>query len=227
MRTIERLASWELSRQFFALLIVALVTGAPRLFAAELTLAELRTIQEQMKSYDVLTVDFTQKTETPLSKVRGKAPRREGHAVLTKPDRFKWMLETPTKDYKLYDGTYFYELDPDSNTAKRYSLTGPQSYEIRQVVDMVMNFDTLLRRYDLKKAERDGDVVNVYLTPKSVQEITEIQLHVSVKDSFVSYLKWETKAKTTMTLEFRNPVRKHVPDSFYVLPAGVKVTDSN
>jgi outer membrane lipoprotein-sorting protein len=221
-------------RSLFTLL--ALVVAGAMLFSAiaegavkELTVDELRKIQEDLKSYDALTVDFTQTTITAISKLRGKADgrKREGKAVLAKPNRFKWMLETPTRDHKLYDGKFFYEIDPATSTAKRYSVTGPQAYEVRQIVDLVLNFNKLLQTYDLKKAEQDGDLVKIQLTPKTEQEITALELHLSTKDSYVTFLKWDLKNKSSLAHAFRNPNRGAIPDDAFDLPKGVKITDSN
>jgi len=84
-----------------------------------------------------------------------------------KPNKFRWTLEAPTAQSKIFDGKDFLEYDKGSNSAIRYSPTGPQAYDLRQIVDVVLNFDSLLKRYDLVKADQDGDMIKIELKPKT------------------------------------------------------------
>jgi outer membrane lipoprotein-sorting protein len=137
------------------------------------------------------------------------------------------MLQTPTKEFKIYDGKSFYDYSPDSNTAKRYAPSGAQSAELRQVIDLVLNFDTLLKRYDLVKAEEVGDLVKVQLRPKTAGDVVAIELHLAQKEEFISYLKMDLNNKNSLIHEFKNPSRAAIPGSAFELPAGVKISDSN
>jgi len=191
--------------------------------AAELTLEQLRAKQAKLKSFDALTLDFVQSKFKPNQK---RTITRKGQAVFKKPDRFIWKLETPTRDYNLYDGKAFYTYLPDDKSAVKYSFTGPQSYQLRQVVDLVLNFEALLKRYDLVKAEQIGDDIKVELKPKTVGDIDSIDLGFSEKNSHIIYLKMTMANKLVLSHDFSNPVFKDVPDSAFSIPAGVRVTDS-
>ena len=87
------------------LLCAALLTATP-LFAKSLTVDELRKMQSKMKAYDSLSVDFVQTRYTDL---RQKSTHREGRALFAKPNFFRWMLETPKREYKIFDGKSFYD----------------------------------------------------------------------------------------------------------------------
>ncbi len=191
--------------------------------AKYLTVDELREIQAKMKSSDALTVDFVQ---TKFSGLRGKSTKREGQAIFVKPNLFKWMLQTPTKEFKIYDGKSFYDFSPDNNTARRYAPNGTQSQELRQMIDLVLNFDTLLKRYDLVSAEESGDLIKIQLKPKVASDIAGIELHLAKKEEFISFLKMDLTNKNSLTHEFKNPSRANVADSIFVLPPSVKITDS-
>ncbi len=192
--------------------------------AKDLTVDELREIQSKIKSSDSLSVDFTQ---SKLSGLRGKKTSREGKAQFVKPSNFKWMLETPTREYKIYDGKNLYDFDPVANTAARYSPTGPKQHELRQIVDLVLNFDTLLKRYDLVKASEDGDLVSIELKPKTSGDIVAIELKLSQKDAFITYMKFQLTNKTELVHDFKNPSTKAIPAEVFDLPKATRVTDAN
>ncbi len=193
-------------------------------FAKDLTVDELREIQSKIKSSDSLTVDFQQ---TKVSGLRGKKTSRDGKAQFVKPSNFKWMLETPNREYKIYDGKNLYDFDPVANTAARYSPTGPKQHELKQIVDLVLNFDTLLKRYDLVKASEDGGLVSIELKPKTPGDITSIDLKLSLKDSFITYMKFTLGNGTQLIHDFKNANTKAIPADVFDLPKGVKITDTN
>lgn len=192
--------------------------------AKDLTEDELRAAQAKMKDYDSLVVDFVQ---TRAGGIRGKVTKQTGKAIFTKPNYFKWMIETPKKQYMIFDGKSYYDYSPESNSAARYSPTGPQGYQLRQIIDLVLNFDALLKKYDLVKAHKDGDQISIQLKPKSEGEITAVELRLDGKESFVSMLKLTLRDKKTLSHEFKNPNHKPVPEQTFTLPAGVKVSDTN
>lgn len=208
------------------LISVLLLTAglSPGALAKDLSVDELRDIQSKIKSSDSLTVDFVQ---TKVSGLRGKKTVREGKAQFVKPSNFKWMLETPTREYKIYDGKNLYDFDPVAKTAARYSPTGPKQHELKQIVDLVLNFDTLLKRYDFVKASEDGDLVSVELKPKTPGDIVGIQLKLGQKDSFITYMKFDLSNKTQLIHDFKNPSTKAIAADVFDLPKGVKVTDTN
>jgi len=209
-----------------AFLSFILFSSALTSYATELTLEQLRAKQAKLKSFDDLTLDFVQTKFKPKQGRKGRTLTRMGQAVLKKPDRFIWKLETPSKEYNVYDGKNFYTYLPDEKSAVKFSITGPQSYQLRQIVDLVLNFEALLKRYDLAKAEQIGDDIKVVLTPKIVGEIVSIELGFSEKKSHIVFLKMMMSDNLVLSHDFSNPVFTKIPDATFVLPAGVKVTDS-
>ena len=205
------------------LLCAALLTATP-LFAKSLTVDELRKMQSKMKAYDSLSVDFVQTRYTDL---RQKSTHREGRALFAKPNLFRWMLETPKREYKIFDGKSFYDYDPEGNTAKRFATNDQQSHELNQMIDLILNFDSLLKRYDVVKADEDGDLIKVHLKPKVAGDVSSIELHFAQKEQFVSYLKMVLKNKNSLTHEFKNPAHAAIPEATFALPKGVKATDNN
>jgi outer membrane lipoprotein-sorting protein len=196
-------------------------------FATELSLEQLKVKQQKLKSVDFLAMDFVQSKFLPATRGRkARTTKRNGSAQFAKPDRFVWKLETPFKEYKIYDGKDFYDYSPESKSAVKYRPTGPHSYELRQIVDLVMNFDSLLKRYDLANAQQDGDDIKVELKPKNEGELTSIDLRFSEKKAHITFLKMTLTNKAEVSHEFTNAVFTPIKDSEFSIPAGVKVTDS-
>lgn len=204
--------------------LMAVTLLPPASFAKTLTAPELRELQGKMQQSDALTLDFTQSSYTAL---RGKTRQRRGQAQLSKTGKFKWMLETPVKEYKIYDGSNFYDYSPDTHSAVRYAKAGEHATELKQIVDLVLNFDSLLEKYDLVKAETFDESVHVQLRPKNpATDLVQVELILDLKKSYISSLKFDLKNKNTLTHEFSRPVREALPPSAFVLPDGVKITDS-
>lgn len=188
----------------------------------ELSVDELRKLQSSMKQSEFLAVDFVQTTYTAM---RGKSFKREGKAKFAKPNKFAWMLETPTKQYRIYNGKDFYDYSPETNSAVRFAASGPRAEELKQVVDLVMNFDSLLKRYDLVKATDEGQFVRIELKPKDAGEIIGAELHYDKDESFISFLRLNMRNKNHLIHEFSSPKRNAVPADFFELPKGVKVSE--
>ncbi|TWW10351.1 hypothetical protein E3A20_06880 [Planctomyces bekefii] len=210
---------------FAAILLSSPLFLAARVQAKPLSADEVRDLQAKMKSSDFLTVDMVQ---TRVSTFRGeKKSVRTGKAIFAKPDRFKWMLETPVQEYKIFDGKACYDYRPAEKSAQKYTATGPVFHDLMSIVDLVQNFDSLLKRYELIKAESDEGVVTVDLKPKLEGEVVGVTLKLSLKDSYMTYLRMDLKRKNSLTHEFSNPVRAAVPADAFKIPDGVKITDSN
>jgi outer membrane lipoprotein-sorting protein len=192
------------------------------LAAKDLNMEDLKRIQEKVKGFDTLSVDFDQET---YSHLRGKSVKGVGKAVFVQPGKFRWQLLKPTADEWIFDGKTVVNYKPDEKLASRYASDGSKAREISQIADSVMNLDALLKRYDVIKATQDGDLVKVDLKPKTIGEITAMQLHLKPKEGFVSFLKLHYDNKNTLGVTFKNPSRQAVPASAFELPKGVKVTD--
>lgn len=191
--------------------------------SASLTIEQVRSLQSRIKKAEHLSVDFVQTRYTAL---RGKTLKRNGKAKFSRPNLFRWTLEQPTKDL-IFDGKSFFEYDPESKSAAKYAPSGANAKELSQIVDLVLNFDSLLKRYDLVRASEVGDLVKIELKPKNDQEITGVELHFDKKNDFVAFVRLDLANKNNLTHEFSSPVRSPITSEAYALPAGVKVTDTN
>jgi len=135
------------------------------------------------------------------------------------------VLKKPLEE-KIFDGKYFYDYDPQTNSASRYQPNGPKAYALRQVVDLVLNFDSLLKRYELVSAKQEGDTVSVALKPKEASDLDSVELNLSEKNLLITSLKLNLKGGDSLAINFTNVDRKLLSADSFVLPKGVKVTDS-
>lgn len=192
--------------------------------AATVTLDELRKIQGNVKNLNHLTVSFDQSQYRALRK---RERTSSGRARFSKPDKFYWALENPMQDAWVYDGKQLYNYSADLKSAVKYNLSGPKARSVTKIVDLVMNLDSLLKRYDMVEARREGDVVKVELAPKTKSDVTAVDLHISESQNYISYIKLYFPGGNHTVLNFKSPNRSPIPASVYSLPKGVKITESN
>lgn len=191
--------------------------------ASQLNIDQVRALQSNIKETEHLSVDFVQ---TRFTALRGKTLKRDGKAQFSRPNLFRWRLDNPTKEL-IFDGKAFYEFDPASKSAAKYAPSGANARELSQIVDLVLNFDSLLKRYDLVSAEDQGKLVKIILKPKTDQEIKTVELHYDKSSDFVSFIAMDLANNNKLTHEFASPQRKAISSKAYALPEGVKVTDTN
>ncbi len=185
-----------------------------------LTQEDLRTIQKTLHQASSVEMDFVM---TRVTGLRGSTTQRQGKALLMKPNKFNWMFETPVKEYKLFDGVSFYDYDPTSQTAIKLTTTGEMTEQIRQIVAVVLDFDALLKTYDLVSAQRVGQMVSARLKPKSKKTYTEIGLTIDEKSSSVVGFSMVMEGKSRLDYVFQNAKRGHLKNADFSLPAQVKI----
>lgn len=198
-----------------------LYSGASLASSDSLSEADLKAYQEKISGSDFLSVDFTQSRYTSL---RQKIRKSQGTARFSKPDKFRWRLETPIPDQWIFNGKTLYNYNPATKQAIKYS-TGGKADQLTEVVDLVMNFDTLLKRYSLESAKRVNDQIQVVLKPKGSTDITRVDLQIDEKKNYVSSLKMYLGNGNYTALDFLNPIRTKIDESEYSLPSGVTVTE--
>lgn len=185
-----------------------------------LSIEDLKKIQQNIQLSKFLKIDFTQ---TSVSGLRGRKTVREGKAYFLSPDKFNWMLETPVKEYKIFDGTSYIEYSPDTLKAIQHSPQGKQVEQLRQIVDVVMKFDSLLKNYNLISAYRN-QLVYIKLSPKIQNDIKEISLTLDEKSSTVTNVTLDMVNKNKLIHDFRNPIMTPFSPELFKIPANVKVS---
>jgi len=188
-----------------------------------LSTEELRAVQAKLKASDYLSVDLVQ---TKTSPTRPNRPvKSEGSARFAKPDRFVWTIGDPINEQTIFDGSRLLKVYPTEKVGVRYRAQGTESQELKRIVDLVLNMDSLFDNYVLKQAEMKDGVVNVQLTPKAANEVEQVDLQLDTKLNFIRNLRFQLRTRMILAIEFRNPSRDPVPGSAFDVPPGIKLSE--
>lgn len=211
----------------FSHLLLALVFAVGSAEAAKvdeaLSTEELREIQSKMSGRQDMSVDFVQ---IRTSALRPKKPSKSsGKALFAKPSKFRWELEKPQADVLIFDGKNLFSFKPGDSTATRFKTEGDRAHEIREVIDFVMDFDALLKRYQLVESIRRGDEIALNLKPKSEGAISSIEILVDGKKFFVRSLKMIFNNKNTSEFQFSNAAPASITAKTFAVPETMKIVE--
>ena len=186
---------------------------------------EMRGIQEKLKSFQYLSVDFTQSTFRSLRK---RTTVTTGKAHFSKPDKFRWMLIKPKADQWIFDGKTLSQYIPDRKEAVSYGSGANKGKEFRQIVDLVLNFNNLLERFTIKSSKKIDHFAEIVLEPKKKGgDIAEAVLKLDLKENYIKTLQMHFGHGNHTTLTFNDPRRNPLKDDVFELPKGTKVTRAN
>ena len=189
-----------------------------------LSTEELRDLQVKLNGRQNLSVNFSQ---TRTSALRPQKPSRSsGKAVFAKPTKFRWEMEKPQADVLIFNGSDLLSFKPGEKTASRFKTEGERAKEVKEVIDFVLDFDALTRRYRLVESVRLDHNIHLKLKPKSPGVINEISIRIDGKDYFVKSIKMFFQNKNTSEFEFSNPSSSALDAGAFSVPSGVKIVDS-
>lgn len=208
--------------KYVVALICSFIVSSGSISAKELKLNEIKKIQAQLKLNEYLTVDMKQDVYRGL---RNRHFIKPGKAYFMKPDMFRWVLFKPINDEWRFDGKTLINYKPGNKTANRYGVNAAQGRDFRSIVDMVMNLDTLFKRYDLVQSEKIGNDVFLQLKPKKSGEIVGADLTIDTKNNYIKVVKLKFRGKNNTVFSFTNPQTKKISKSNFSAPKGVKIMD--
>jgi chaperone LolA len=188
-----------------------------------LSTEELRDLQNRIGKRQDLRLDFIQSRTSAL---RPKKPSKSyGFAVFQKPTKFRWETQKPQADILVFDGVTLLNWKPGENTATRFQAHGDRAREIKEVIDFVLDFDALLKRYQLISSSKEGDAITLKLKPKTASAVTTLALEVDAKQHFIKTLVMTFQNNNKSEFQFSNPAVQRVEPSTFKAPAGIKVVD--
>jgi outer membrane lipoprotein-sorting protein len=183
---------------------------------------ELRELQSKLNHRTSLAVDFVQ---TRTSSLRPTRPSiSSGKAVFAKPAKFRWAIEKPLGDVLIFDGTSLLNYKPGDKVATRYKTEGERAREIKEIIDFVLDYDALMKRYNLAEATRVGASISLKLKPKTPSQVHHLDISVDGKNFFVQSVNIIFQNKNSSAVQFSNPVAGIDAKSF-ILPDGLKIVD--
>lgn len=193
--------------------------------AKVITVEELRKIQSKLKSSDYLSVELRQ---TKTSATRPNKPViAKGKAIFSKPDKFRWTVGEPINEETIFTGKEMIKVRPTESVGVRYPASGSESVELRRVVDLVLNLEALLERYELISAEQSGKKVSVSMKPKTPQDIAQVNFVLNIDENFISFLEMVMSNKMKLAVEFNKPSFAKIADSAFLVSKDVRITELN
>ena len=209
----------------FALSSLFVATVSAPAIGAPISVEELRKIQSKLKTSEHLSVELRQ---TKTSATRPNKPViAKGKAVFSKPDKFRWTVGEPINEETIFTGKELIKVRPTENVGVRYPAGGSESQELRRVVDLVLNMEALLERYDVVSADQVKNKITVLMKPKTSQDIAQIRFVLNADENFISFLELEMSNKMKLAVEFNNPNFSKVPDTAFLVSKDVRVTELN
>jgi len=199
-----------------------LFSASQALATGQLSTTELRDLQLKMQNATQLSVDFKQEKTSSL---RPNNPSKStGKAVFAKPTKFRWEL---AKSILIFDGDDLYSLSPKDKVATKFQTTSDRSQEIKEVIDVVLDFDSLLSRYDLAESSKQGSSVKLVLKPKTQTTMSQIEVVVDGAAATIQSVRLTFKNKNVSAFVFSNPDRRPVAATSFSVPVDYKVSQVN
>ncbi len=184
---------------------------------------ELKTYQDKLKNRIDLTVAFTQTTYKDLRKNTVKS---QGTASFHRPNQFRWSTQKPVAQAEewIFTGT---ELFSHKNAIfTRYRVTGTIGKEIQQVVDMVINFDQLMKKYTLKQVTKEKDRVTILLLPLVASDLQSATLQLDTQKNFISQVRLDFVGKNHTIFDFSAPDTRSLPAATFTIPKEAVVKEA-
>lgn len=192
----------------------------------KLSLKEVWAYQKSMDTPPAMSFDFN---EELYRNVRKKTIHKKGSVYAIKPDKFKWQVGS---NIWLYDGKDLLQYNKEEKYAVRYSSKLGKSKELRQLVDMITNFEALLKSYNFEGAfEKEKEII-IKLKPKGASEIEALEVTLSLtmfskkKKTSMKKLVLFFADKNITRFKFSNRKEEKVELKRLSPPKGTKITDA-
>ena len=206
-------------------LVAVFLSSSVNAFAVEeISKQEIKDLQAKMSARKDLAVDFEQLRTSALRPQKPSVSK--GHANFQKPSKFRWETQSPKADVIVFDGKDLVNFKPGDSTATRYKTDGDRVKEIREVIDFVMDFDSLLKRYKISNSTRNGPDLNLSLTPANKNNaVNLLELIIDQEKGLVKSLKMVFQNKNVTEFRFSNANFSAGSAPIFAVPAGIKIVD--
>jgi outer membrane lipoprotein-sorting protein len=148
----------------------------PKTVSKKNTLSQkLDNIYNNIEQFKAMSLNFNQKT---FRKLRKRISQSSGSAYFIKPNKFIWKYHTPVKDTWIFDGSRFLSWTQGEKFALEYPQGSNKGKELRQVMNMVLNFKEVKKDYQVEiipHKQKNKNPLNppqkttLLLTPKNSQ----------------------------------------------------------
>lgn len=191
-------------KRMLAAAVLALAAGTAEAGAAE----ELGAL---LSGHAAARADFTQFT---LGSDGGRAEESTGHFIVARPDRFRWVTDTPFMQEIVSDGEVIWIHDPDLEQVTRK----PAGEQDNSAPALILNgqIEQLRAHFDIVRLDRGNEAVALYeLTPRDPERSTFARIRLLFEQQRLSELSLEDSLGQRSMLVLHN--LQYDPE----LPAGV------
>jgi len=188
------------------------------------SLDEVIMLQKKISSSKYLAVDFEQERKI---KGRPRVSKKSGRATFSRPNSFRWSTTEPKSiaNMWIFNGQQLFDYQVTTNEAVKYEITGSKAKEIQSIVRMVLDIESLLKRYTFENAVRTDDLIKIKLLSDGKDSVEYVNLLLDEKNEFISDLEILFRGGNQLKTLFSNPDRSDVPVSAFLPPKGVKITE--
>lgn len=135
-----------------------------------------------------------------------------GHIWFEAPNRFRWELTNPVPSIAVRGSDEMLVIYPKLKRAERYSLTGEQAGQWRDVMKLLdagfpRSEEDVQSQYNILSQQVNGDVCELTLQPKSATArklMPQIKIGFSTKDSMLTSTELKMADGSTMRNDFKN-----------------------
>lgn len=189
----------------------------------QLSVTQTQRVIAKVQGQSNLSLDFTQKIYKSLRK---RNIENYGKVYFKKPSYFRWVFRRPQREEWVYNGKSLFHFFPKKSYAHKYSAKAKRGKELRELVDLVLNFQALLKDYKIKSSVQTIESLNIVLLPKKKLDVEKVALDVNKKKSILEKLILYFVDGNITTFEFSNPVTSKLVPSTFSLPAKTKVSEA-
>ncbi len=186
-----------------------------------ISIDELKKMQVKLQESSFLSLNFEQEI---YKKLRKKTVKNKGQVYFKKPSSFRWKFQQAEREEWIYNGHTLLHYFPKKSYAYRYKADAENGKNMKEIVNIILDFESLLRRYEVNSSSREKNQVFIGLLPKDSSEIVAIQIELNLEKNFIEKIKLNYEGGNHSLFTFSDPQRKELKESFNV-PDKVKITD--
>ena len=203
--------------------LIFIVSSSSRLLAKPVSIDELKKIQSNLKSFNTLSVNFTQKR---FIATQPKLPRSAMGTLKISQPMFRYTIKKKPSVEWIYDGTNLFQYYPEQNEALKFPANKGLTGEIEEIVEIFLNSNVLFEKYSVVKSDLNKEELFLKLKPKKESETTEIDINMDTGKNIIKNMVLYFKDKNKTEFVFNNPSKEQIKSGVFSLDKSVKIKDA-
>lgn len=185
--------------------------------------AELKALSHEISKQNHFSLHFRQEIYRDLRK---RTSTVLGLAYFSRPKRFRWIVQEPDSNEWIFDGNDLYFDDLKRKQGTRYHADTAQARELRQVVDLIVDFAGVGKNYTAHDAKKTAAALEFKLTPVKSSNVIELEVEIDRKQNYLKKLKLLFEGKNSSTFYFDQFKTYDSSPVTFAPYSGIKVMDA-